>query len=308
MSKLIANSFQMPNAIFDDTEFVNLSDAAFRCYAFIVRKTRGWNKSHDKISLSQFMAMRKTGKRATQNALDELVKSGLIVCTKKQGFPNEYSLNDTRAENCTSAENCAGTPCRKLHGSGAENCTGVVQKIAPTKDTNKRHYQKDIVETLKIEPVIQTNKPFLSTSRPDVDLISTQTKKQNNKKIIEQVAKVYNESNTPFARVLKSNAKRDSLVNARIKDILNFGKQGKTKLFGHCKTDSQAVDALGRFFTMAGCSEFLTGNNDKGWMADFDYLMSDQGFTKTLEGKWHTTDAERQNAQLAIMGELEDVA
>jgi phage replication O-like protein O len=146
MSNFQTNSFQLHNDVFSSESFVSLSDAAFRCYVFIVRKTRGWHKTHDKISLSQFMGMRKTGKRATQNALDELVNAGLVLRTSERGFPNSYCLNETSAENCTGsgAENCT-----TLSVSSAENCTGVVQKIAPTKDTNKNQLNTLLKDNVK---------------------------------------------------------------------------------------------------------------------------------------------------------------
>ena len=39
-------------------------------------------------------------------------------------------------------------------------------------------------------------------------------------------------------------------------------------------------------FTKAEASSFLTGNNDRGWAASFDWLMKPDNMTKVLEGKY----------------------
>ena len=64
MSKYIANAFQIPNAVVDDL-MSRLSPNAFKCYVLIVRKTTGWGKSSDKISISQFQAIAGIKKRDT---------------------------------------------------------------------------------------------------------------------------------------------------------------------------------------------------------------------------------------------------
>ena len=51
--KLIPNSFQMPNAFVDEV-MVKLNDPAVKIYLVIVRKTRGWHKEFDSISLHPF--------------------------------------------------------------------------------------------------------------------------------------------------------------------------------------------------------------------------------------------------------------
>lgn len=40
-------------------------------------------------------------------------------------------------------------------------------------------------------------------------------------------------------------------------------------------------------FRLAGQSGFLTGNNDRSWTADFDWIIKPQNFYKILEGKYN---------------------
>ena len=41
-------------------------------------------------------------------------------------------------------------------------------------------------------------------------------------------------------------------------------------------------------FSMAEASQFLKGQNDRGWRADFDWLMNESNMVKVLEGVYST--------------------
>lgn len=63
------------------------------------------------------------------------------------------------------------------------------------------------------------------------------------------------------------------LTDKRKKAIDNFIKEFSEEQFEQiCK--------------IANSSNFLTGNNDKGWKADFDFLMRIDKATNILEGKY----------------------
>lgn len=51
------------------------------------------------------------------------------------------------------------------------------------------------------------------------------------------------------------------------------------------------IDDFRQVFTKAEASDFCRGINGRNWKADFDFLISDSGFTKTLEGKYDNKDA-----------------
>jgi hypothetical protein len=53
-NRFIPNSFQVSNIIVDDA-LHKMSGSAAKCYLLIVRKTIGWQKKYDAISMSQFM-------------------------------------------------------------------------------------------------------------------------------------------------------------------------------------------------------------------------------------------------------------
>ena len=42
-------------------------------------------------------------------------------------------------------------------------------------------------------------------------------------------------------------------------------------------------------------SQFLTGDNDRGWKASFDFLLQEKSFLKLLEGAYSGTAKNQQN-------------
>lgn len=91
--KYIPNSFQIANAVVDDLLCL-MSGNAWKCYAVIVRKTTGWQKEMDYISVSQFKTL--TGIKTdvtVADALKELVELNLIASVKRHGKVTGYRLN-----------------------------------------------------------------------------------------------------------------------------------------------------------------------------------------------------------------------
>lgn len=93
MSKFVSNSTMIPNAFIDEC-MANISDKAIRIYLVIIRKTTGWHKVWDSISITQFQQI--TGikdERTIRSALSELIKLGLIKTIAHPGKTTQYALN-----------------------------------------------------------------------------------------------------------------------------------------------------------------------------------------------------------------------
>lgn len=102
MSKFIPNSFQVPNVIIDEL-IADMSEAELKCFLFVIRKTTGWQKEMDAISISQFMESLKLSKQSVISGCDRLVDKGLLVKTKGFRGTNVFSLNWSKI--LTSQEN-----------------------------------------------------------------------------------------------------------------------------------------------------------------------------------------------------------
>lgn len=92
MNEFIPNSFQIANSVIDEY-LSQMSGNALKCYILIVRKTRGWQKTHDSLSISQIQ--KATGiksEKTVEKAINELVELGLIGKQSRFGLPNEYFL------------------------------------------------------------------------------------------------------------------------------------------------------------------------------------------------------------------------
>lgn len=92
MNEFIPNSFQVANSVVDEY-LSKMSGNAWKCYVLIVRKTRGWQKTHDSLSISQIQ--KATGiksEETVEKAINELVELGLIGKQSRIGLPNVYFL------------------------------------------------------------------------------------------------------------------------------------------------------------------------------------------------------------------------
>lgn len=94
MSKFIPNSFMVANAFVDEA-MGKLSDASVKIYLLINRKTRGWAKEYDALSLRQLESLSKKSKPTVVRCLNELEEVGLIKKHHQSKYGNVYSLLDS---------------------------------------------------------------------------------------------------------------------------------------------------------------------------------------------------------------------
>jgi len=91
MSIQSPNYTQYPNEILDKWMSI-LSGPEFKVISCICRKTFGWSKSKDKISLSQIIEMTGLSRQGALNAISKLEKHDIIICNHGQGKTNEYCI------------------------------------------------------------------------------------------------------------------------------------------------------------------------------------------------------------------------
>lgn len=93
MSRFIPNSFMVANAFVDEA-MDKISDAAVKIYLLIVRKTRGWTKDFDALSISLLEELSKKSRPTVVRCLKELAKVGLVKKHHLSKYGNVYSLID----------------------------------------------------------------------------------------------------------------------------------------------------------------------------------------------------------------------
>ena len=94
----VPNAFQVPNAFVDDV-MCQISDASTKIYLLICRKTRGWNKEMDSISLTQFELFTGKSRPTIIKCLRELIKLGLVVEKPSTMHGKTYKLGDDSSVN-----------------------------------------------------------------------------------------------------------------------------------------------------------------------------------------------------------------
>lgn len=122
-SKFIPNFLQVPNAVIDEL-LPDLTGAELKCYLVVIRKTKGWNKESDNISISQFMKATGLSNSAVIKACESLVKYGLLV--KENGARNTgvYAVNSYSKTTCekNSQVTCEeSSPVKKVHSTCEES-------------------------------------------------------------------------------------------------------------------------------------------------------------------------------------------
>lgn len=136
-SKFIPNFLQVPNAVIDEL-LPDLTGAELKCYLVVIRKTKGWNKESDNISISQFMKATGLSNSAVIKACESLVKYGLLI--KQNGARNTgvYAVNSY--SKTTSEES---SPVKKVHStcekSSQVTCEESSHTINNIKNTIQNH-------------------------------------------------------------------------------------------------------------------------------------------------------------------------
>ncbi|WP_295658119.1 replication protein [uncultured Haemophilus sp.] len=138
MSKFIPNAFQIPNSVIDEL-LAKLTCAELKCYLFVVRKTKGWNKESDSISVSQFMEVTGLSKKSVITACESLVQMGLLERSGGERKLNTYSVKAFDF----SESGGKSTPIKSgvnFSESGGKSTPDLVKKLHP-QNNNKNTIQ-----------------------------------------------------------------------------------------------------------------------------------------------------------------------
>ncbi|MGC7561274.1 replication protein [Pasteurella sp. PK-2025] len=120
-NKFIPNSFQVPNAVIDEL-MSQMSGAELKCYLAIIRKTKGWGKEEDAISITQLMEVTGLSNRAVIDACNSLAEQGLVE--QKLGARNTKVFSVNLCKKFTSEESSL---VKKVHGNREKS--SLVKKV-----------------------------------------------------------------------------------------------------------------------------------------------------------------------------------
>ena len=165
----------------------------------------------------------------------------------------------------------------------------------------------------KVETRGGNNNPFGCKGKPK-DKESESKDNQNKSKKTKDESKDNQENQSFNKQEIKNKKQEDITISSdkssdmvvKINKILtkygltkirDLTEERKSKLKERCKSVDGFENFLFHLDVALGESSFLRGENDKGWSADFDFLLQKSSWQKLLEGKykdktkWKTIDA-----------------
>ena len=140
MSKFIPNAFQIPNSVIDEL-LAKLTCAELKCYLFVVRKTKGWNKESDSISVSQFMEVTGLSNRSIITACESLVEMGLLERSGGERKLNTYSVKAFEISQ-TGEKSSSDKTDENFSQTGEKSSSDLVKKVH-TQNNNKNTIQNN---------------------------------------------------------------------------------------------------------------------------------------------------------------------
>ena len=140
MSKFIPNAFQIPNSVIDEL-LAKLTCAELKCYLFVVRKTKGWNKESDSISVSQFMEVTGLSNRSVITACESLVEMGLLERSGGERKLNTYSVKSFDFSE-TGEKSSSDKTGENFSETGEKSSSDLVKKVH-TQNNNKNTIQNN---------------------------------------------------------------------------------------------------------------------------------------------------------------------
>ena len=140
MSKFIPNAFQIPNSVIDEL-LAKLTCAELKCYLFVVRKTKGWNKESDSISVSQFMEVTGLSNRSVITACESLVEMGLLERSGGERKLNTYSVKAFDISQ-TGEKSSSDETGENFSQTGEKSSSDLVKKVH-TQNNNKNTIQNN---------------------------------------------------------------------------------------------------------------------------------------------------------------------
>ncbi len=138
------------------------------------------------------------------------------------------------------------------------------QKIDRPTESKIPEYDEKTMQRLFDEHSTNNQRAFAPNRKED-----NRTEKEN-KRI--RVKEIYSQNCSNLPQVQKLTEKRKKAIDKFLKEF----------------TEEQFIEIC----KIANSTDFLIGNNDNGWKADFDFLMRVDKATNVLEGKYSTSKSE----------------
>lgn len=254
MSSFIVNSFQIPNAVIDEL-MADLSGAELKCYLYVLRKTKGWNKQEDAISTSQFMAACNLSNRKVIDACNRLVELGLLEQKNGARGVKVFSVKSSTYEESSHV--------KKVHSTYEESSQDPMKKV---------HTQNNNINNTTKNNNNNPLPPKGESASADTCLGETQKTKIDYQSVIDIFNDVF--ADTPVSKIKVLNDERKKQVRRLAKELNSQFGVYTTKAFEDYFLD---------FKEQTIQKTWYWGQNDRNWVVDLDYITRPKVFAKTVE-------------------------
>jgi len=259
----LINNFWSQNQV---KQFTTTETALYFAILNIANNLR-WKESAISVASSTLAGMINVSRQTLINARKSLAEKGMISfvqgerrkCAAKYTIiPPSFSPNFGHKE-----ENADGL-CKEIRPKIGQNplhktendeilCQGLCLKSDPYKREDKR---KDLNHKRREDKTVAGAKIFGAEIDPKKEPIP-----------YDEIGKLFNSICSSLKTVRGITETRKKHIRARWKEL-------------------DSLEKWKGFFAAVESSKFLTGNNDRGWQASFDWLLSEQNMTKVLEGRY----------------------
>ena len=168
------------------------------------------------------------------------------------------------------------TSLLKINKQASENLSGnkninnknINNKNINNKNINNKNIEKEYIDNTKMS--LTGDKMSLKTdnlSSNDSLAIASSTPTENKKEVFNNFLNIYNEECTNLPKCLKITEKRKIAINKCLKEKIG-------------------EEVFKQICIKANQSDFLIGENDRNWKADFDFVTRSDKAMQILEGKY----------------------
>lgn len=217
MSSFIPNSFQVPNAFVDEV-LCQIGDVAAKLYLIICRKTRGWYKEVDSISLSQFQKISGKSRPTITKALAELIQVGLVIECESTVHGNSFKLNDDCAVGwMLKVPSKKSLLVKKFNHASKKSLLVLVKNLYTQKTLSK-----DTLQNKKINKKSKSESEKPKAEKPNAfDAKPVELPVNVNRDLWIQFVDMRNSIRKPLT---------ENAVNLLIKKLISFGDQANQSL------------------------------------------------------------------------------
>lgn len=217
MSSFIPNSFQVPNAFVDEV-LCQIGDVAAKLYLIICRKTRGWYKEVDSISLSQFQKISGKSRPTITKALAELIQVGLVIECESTVHGNSFKLNDDCAVGwMLKVPSKKSLLVKKFNHASKKSLLVLVKNLYTQKTLSK-----DTLQNKKINKKSKSESEKPKAEKPNAfDAKAIELPVNVNRDLWIQFVDMRNSIRKPLT---------ENAVNLLIKKLIGFGDQANQSL------------------------------------------------------------------------------